>query len=108
MILGDFCWNFRKKNEKIQKIENLTEKSIFGPFWGVGGSYPGGKNLPLPILHRFAPSKDFFFTKYRVIFRVGGRSPKIPPQMAGPQIESQRCLGPKKLFESIAKVMAKS
>ena len=74
MILGDFCQKFQKK--KVSR-----NFAIFGPFWGAGGPYPGGKNVPLPSLHHFPLSKaqngmkkKTFGTKYRVIFRVGGGS----------------------------------
>ena len=64
---------------------------IFGHFWGTGGSYPGGKNVPLPILHHFPPSKRLNTAKKTIFYRntgfflgwVGGRSPKIHLQMAG-------------------------
>ena len=35
----------------------IWKSVIFGRFWSAGGSYLGGKNLPLSISHRFAASK---------------------------------------------------
>ena len=49
----DFLYFF----QKFPKNDFFTTLMVFGPFWGAGTPYPGGENIPLPILHQFQHSK---------------------------------------------------
>ena len=54
---GQILWFYVIFANNFKKSCCLRNCLVFGPFWGAGGPYPGGENIPLPILHHFPPSK---------------------------------------------------